>query len=115
LRTLDASSLTAEIQQQVATNTAAIKALQDAGFGDYMPSGAYVLGVNSVETFGDLADGTQVRLRGDVPAPDPGSYYGTNAEGERGCPPTSSCAGIIEGARSYEVYTADQLIDGSTA
>lgn len=87
LRTLDASSLTAEIERQVQANTEAIKALQQAGFGDYLPAGAYILGVDSVETFGDLASGTQVRLRGDSAAPEASRYYGTNADGERGFHP----------------------------
>lgn len=87
LRTLDASSLTAEIERQVQANTEAIKALQQAGFGDYLPASAYVLGINSVETFGDLADGARVLLRGDVPAPDPSHYYGTDADGVRGFHP----------------------------
>lgn len=102
LRTLDASELTRQIEQQVAANTAAIKALQDAGFGDYLPASAYVLGINSVETFGDLKDGTRVLLRGDVAAPDPSHYYGTDADGVRGFhplpePPPSGVLPVVTG------------------
>lgn len=102
LRTLDSSSLTAEIERQVQANTEAIKALQQAGFGDYLPASAYVLGVNSVETFGDLADGARIFLRGDVPLPDPRSYYGTDAGGVRGFhrfpdPPPSGVLPVVTG------------------
>ncbi len=102
LRTLDSSSLTAEIERQVQANTAAIAALQKAGFGDYLPASAFVLGVNSVETFGDLASGARIRLRGDVSAPEPDSYYGTNADGQRGFhhfpdPPPSGVLPVVTG------------------
>lgn len=102
LRTLDASSLTAEIERQVQANTAAIEALQKAGFGDYLPASAYVLGINSVETFGDLADGARMQLRGDVSAPDADRYYGTNAAGERGFhplpePPSGGVLPVVTG------------------
>lgn len=89
LRSLDASSLTAEIERQVQANTAAIKALEEAGFGDYLPSSAFVLGINSVETFGELKDGARVMLRGDVALPDPTTYYGANQDQERGFHPVS--------------------------
>lgn len=109
LRTLDASSLTAEIERQVQANTEAIKALQQAGFGDYLPAGAFVLGVNSVETFGELKDGTRVILRGDVALPDPTTYYGADQDQERGFHPIS---GAIE-AEAGEL-TKDVGEDGVT-
>lgn len=118
LRTLDASSLTAEIERQVQANAAAIKALQEAGFGDYLPASAYVLGINSVETFGDLADGARVMLRGDVSAPDPDSYYGTNAAGQRGFhplpePPPSGVLPVVTGEINNDQPVFVYADDGS--
>lgn len=103
LRSLDASSLTAEIERQVQANTEAIKALQQAGFGDYLPASAYILGINSVQTFGDLKDGARVLLRGDVALPDPTTYYGANADQERGFHPVSDTVEAVEGELTKDV------------
>ncbi len=114
LRTLDVSSLTAEIERQVQINTAAIKALQDAGFGDYLPASAYILGINSVETFGELKDGARVMLRGDEAHPEPDSYYGTDAGGQRGFhafpkPPTSQLFQRLDTSGDFRVTSDGHL------
>lgn len=103
LRSLDASSLTAEIERQVQANTEAIKALQQAGFGDYLPASAFVLGINSVETFGELKDGARVMLRGDVALPNPTTYYGADQDQERGFHPVSDAIEAAEDELTKDV------------
>lgn len=62
--------------------------LADSGAGSFLPSTTQVLGRNSVQTTGTLADGVVlVQLQGDVQTPAASSYYGTSEAGARGFHP----------------------------
>lgn len=59
--------------------------LVDQGAGSFLPSSTQIVGINSVQTFGTLADGmVRVQLQGDDPAPPASRYYGTGEAGELG-------------------------------
>jgi len=64
-----------EIRQQLA----------DAGAGSFLTRDTALLGVNSVQTLGQLSDGrVRIQLRGDTPAPAARTFYGANADGVLG-------------------------------
>jgi len=64
-----------EIRQQLA----------DAGAGSFLTRDTALLGVNSVQTLGQLSDGqVRIQLRGDTPAPAARTFYGANADGALG-------------------------------
>lgn len=80
LRTLTSSAVLAEMQAQIAANAAAIAELQNAG-----GFSGNVVGIDSVFTYGQLADGTVwVTLQGDTLAPGATYYYGTGPDGAKG-------------------------------
>lgn len=62
--------------------------LADSGAGSFLASTTQVLGRNSVQTTGMLAEGVVlVQLQADELNPAESSYYGTNAAGNRGYHP----------------------------
>ena len=64
-----------EIRQQLA----------QAGAGSFLSGDTTLLGVNSVQTLGQLSDGmVRIQLRGDTPAPAARTFYGANADGVLG-------------------------------
>lgn len=64
-----------EIRQQLA----------QGGAGSFLSRDTALLGVNSVQTLGQLSDGmVRVQLRGDTPAPAARTFYGANADGVLG-------------------------------
>lgn len=76
-----------EIRQQLA----------DAGPGSFLSRDTALLGVNSVQTLGQLSDGqVQIQLRGDTPAPAGRTFYGANADGVLGF--WSNAEGVDVGA-----------------